>query len=179
MNQLINAFRDRKNEFYQWILHNLFFGLAGVWIPYLLLGLLGQFRQPNELTYQSLLMFSVTSCAISMGFFVKETQTKLKATHALTHILLMVTMLIGVLALSSVILVGGFKEVQPPIALCMPFISWLTYTVVAFAICLNFRLFMVEQDIPKFPKIESQLNEDVDHLTQQAKEQNEASGVIL
>ncbi len=179
MNQLLNIFRNRRNQFYQWALHNIIFGLAGVWIPFVLLQLFGQIRIKEVFMNGSLLMFAVTSCAISIGFFVKESQLKFRRAYTLTYASLMVTMLLSVLGLTAIIVAGAFKNTQPPIQLDMPMIYALSIFAVLAAIALNFRLFMVEQDSLDPETIERRLSQDADRLTQQARQTNQASGVAL
>jgi hypothetical protein len=179
MNQLLNVLMNRRNELYQWVLHTLVFGLAGAWMPFVLLRFFGQFRMMDAFTNQSLLMFSVTSCAISIGFFVKETQVRQKRFYALTYAGLMVTMLISVLGLTAIIMAGAFKNTQPPVRLDMDFICTLSVAAVVAAILLNFRLFMAEQGEPHAALIEQRLSQEADRITDQAKKEISASGVQL
>lgn len=179
MNQLLNVFRKRRNEFYQWGLHNLVFGLAGVWMPSVLLLCFGQLRIMDAFINGSILMFSVTSCAISIGFFVKETQVRLRRAYTLTYAGLMVTMFISVLGLTAIITAGAFKNTQPPITLDMPVIYALSVFAVLSAIVLNFRLFMAEQGGLEPSAIEQRLSQDADTLTNQARRETLASGVHL
>jgi hypothetical protein len=179
MNQLLNVFRNRRNEFYQWALHNLVFGLAGVWIPFVFLLCFGKLTIIEAFTNGSILMFSVTSCAISIGFFAKQTQVRLTRAYTLTYAGLMVTMLISVLVLTAIITVGTFKSMQPPITLDMPVIYTLSVFVVLSAIVLNFRLFMAEQGGPQPSAIERQLSQDADRLTDQSRQETHALGVQL
>jgi hypothetical protein len=177
--QLLNVLKNRRNEFYQWALHTLVFGLAGAWMPFVILRFFGQFRILDTFTTQSLMMFSVTSCAISIGFFVRETQVRQKRFYALTYAGLMVTMLISVLGLTAIIMAGAFKHTQPPVMLDMDFICKLSIVAVVAAILLNFRLFMAEQGGPEPSAIERRLSQSADTLTNQARQETHASGVHL
>jgi hypothetical protein len=179
IDQLLNVFTNRRNELYQWALHNLVFGLAGFWLPFVLLRFFGKFRAMDAFGNQSLLMFSVTSCAISIGFFVKETQVKLRRAYTLTYAGLMITMLISVLGLTAIIMASAFVNTQPPVTLDMEFICILSVVTVLTAILLNFRLFMVEHNVPQPEAIERHFSQDADNLIEQGNAETTASGVIL
>jgi hypothetical protein len=124
-------------------------------------------------------MFSVTSCAVSIGFFVKETQVRLRRAYTLTYAGLMVTMFVSVLGLTAIIIASTFKNTQPPVELDMSVIYTLNVITVLAAIGFNFRLFMAEQGGPQPAEINERLNQDADNLTNQARQQTHAAGVQL
>ena len=176
---------DRRSEFYQWLLHNIIFGLAGVWMPFVVLACFGRWRVREVLTDGSLLMFVVTLSAVSLGFFFKETRISLRRAHTLTYAALMLTMIFGVLVLTALFLApviassntSTITSSRVPIQLNLPFIYWSTGILTLLAIISNFRLFLTE--LSGIETVNRRLNSVADSLTQAAGTAQEVDGVSL
>lgn len=169
----------RRSEVYQWILHNIIFGLSGVWMPFVVLRCFGKWRIKEVFTDGSLLIFTVTASAVSLQFFLKETRVNLRKAHTLTYAALMLTMILSVLGVTALLLAPIFAASTPPMLLDMPFIYWGTSALVFLAVFSNFRLFMAELTGAEIPIIAARYNAPADRLTAEANAATSAGDVQL
>lgn len=166
---------EKRVEVYQWFLHNIIFGFAGVWVPFLALLFFGYWRTQEALLDGEFVMFAVTLSAVSLGFFVKETQINLKKQAMLTYAALMLTMLVGVITRTALAFASKFSAVQ----LQMPIVIWVTIALVVLAILLNFRLFTLELAFNNRRAVEEKINEAAKELAAQAKENTRVDNIAL
>jgi hypothetical protein len=174
----LNLLTLRKSEFYQSLLHNLIFGLAGVWMPFIALAFVGKWRVREVFLDGSLLMFAVTLSAVSLGFFVKETQINLRSREMLTYVGLMMTMTVGILGLTALTFSTSFQA----ITLNMLVVCSVSTIIALLAVILNFRLFMItiENELPLDRLVvESKLNADAVEIREQAKSENKVGDINL
>lgn len=148
-------------------------------MPFVVLLCFGKWRVKEVFTDGSLLIFTVTLSAVSLGFFFKETQLSLRKAHTLTYAALMLTMILSVLGLTALFVAPVFAASTPPIPLNMPFIYWVTGVLVVMAVFSNFRLFMAELSGTEIGIIEEKYNAPADRLTAQAKAATTADDVEL
>lgn len=179
MKERFKVLVSRKNEFVQWALHNIIFGLAGVWMPFLVLILFGRLRTKEIFTDGSLLVFTVTLSAVSLGFFIKETRINLRIAHTLTYAILMITMIMSVLGLTALCLAPIFAASTPPLPLNMPCVYTGTVALVFMAVFSNFRLFLTELTVSQIDVIAEKYNAPADKLALEAKAATSADGVRL
>lgn len=178
MKTTIEMVNVKKNEFYQWLLHNLIFGLAGVWMPFIALSFAGKWRVKEVFLDGSLLMFAVTLSAVSLGFFMKETQINLRSKEMLTYVGLMITMIIGTVGLTALTFTNSFQAIPLNMVVVYPVSS----IVAILAVILNFRLFMitVETEAPvDRAAVERKINADVLELREQAKSESKVGDIKL
>ncbi|WP_138086548.1 hypothetical protein [Phragmitibacter flavus] len=164
---------ERRVEVYQWGFHNIILGFAGIWVPLLALSFFGLFRKEALILSGDIPMFAVTLSAVSLGFFVKETQLVLRKRAIVTYILLMLTMIVGVIARSMLAL----YPTTPSLQLDMTLVKWVTIALVVIAVFSNFRLFMIQIDSTSPAKIQKEFDKNADQMSEQAKTGNQASGV--
>ena len=166
---------EKRGDIYEWFLHNIIYGLAGVWVPFLALYLCGYVRTKEALADGEFVMFAITLSGVSLGFFVKETQINLKKREMLTYIGLMLTMMIGVITRVGL----AFGNKYPQIPLEMTIVTWVTALIVPVAILLNFRLFTLELESLDHRTVEKALNKPIVEMTAQAKENTEVDDIKL
>lgn len=167
---------ERKPEAQQWLLHNIFFGFGGVWIPFLALCLFGHLRIKSTLCDGHLIMPVVTLSAVSMGFFMKETQINLRKTETLTYVGLMGTVIVGIIVM---IALAFGTEFQGTAKLNIPVLAGVTLPVVVLAVILNFRLFMLSLEAVDREKVKQTLEEPIVRLTEEAKQGTSVDNVKL
>jgi len=179
MKERIILLFNRRSEFYQWFLHNIIFGLAGVWMPFVVLMCFGKWRIKEVFTDGTLLCFCVTVSAVSLGFFFKETRVGLRKAYTLTYAALMLTMILSVLGLTALFVAPVFAASTPPIPLNMPFIYSGTVILVFMAVFSNFRLFMAELTSVDIGTIDHTYNAPADKITAAAKAAHNVGDVRL
>lgn len=167
---------EKRARFCEWGLHNVVLGFAGVWMPFLALAFFGYFRWRESLLDGDLAMFAVTASAVSLGFFVKETQVSLRKTEMFTYAGLMITMIVGIVTRTALAFADQFSSAAP---LQLGFLGVVTCALVACAIGFNFRLFTLELAVLSREQIRERLGEPVREMAEQARENSEASGVKL
>jgi hypothetical protein len=167
---------EKRARFCEWGLHNVVLGFAGVWMPFLALAFFGYLRWRESLLDGDLAMFAVTASAVSLGFFVKETQVSLRKTEMFTYAGLMITMIIGIVTRTALAFADQFSSAAP---LQLGFLGVITCALVLCAIGFNFRLFTLELAVLSREQIRERLSEPVREMAEQARENNEASGVKL
>lgn len=167
---------EKRARFCEWALHNVVLGFAGVWVPFLALAFFGFLRWHETLLDGDLAMFAVTASAVSLGFFVKETQVSLRKTQMFTYAGLMITMIVGIVTRTALAFADQFSSVAP---LQLGFLGVVTCGLVVCAIGFNFRLFTLELAVLSREQIRDRLSEPVREMAEQARENNEASGVKL
>jgi hypothetical protein len=166
---------DKRAEVCQWLLHNIIFGFAGAWVPFLALGFFGHWRKDEALRDGELVMFAVTLSAVSLGFFVKETQTSLRKRAILTYAFLMLVMLVGVITRTALAFASKFDVVT----LHMPMVTWVTIALVTGAAILNFRLFTLELESLDRKTVADRLNAPAMQLSAQAASANQVDGISV
>jgi hypothetical protein len=166
---------EKRADVYEWFLHNIIYGFAGVWVPFFALFLCGYVRTKEAVEDGELVTFAVTLSAVSLGFFVKETQINLRKREMLTYIGLMLTMMVGVI--TRVGLALGNKYPQLPLQ--MGIITCVTLVIVVLAIILNFRLFTLELDALDRRAVEKTVYQPVVDVMTQAKENAEVDNIKL
>lgn len=166
---------EKRTEVYQWLLHNIIFGFAGVWIPFLALYFFGYMRIRESLLDGEIVMFAVTLSAVSLGFFVKETQINLRKKETLTYAGLMLIMFIGVIIRT----VLAFDAQFPTNKLELPAICWTTGALVVLAVLLNFRLFTIELDSIDRKTFRDAINKPVQDISDKAKDNNQVDNIRL
>lgn len=167
---------ERKAEAHQWLLHNIFFGFGGVWIPFLALCLFGHLRILQTLFDGHLVMPAVTLSAVSMGFFMKETQINLRKAEMPTYAGLMGTMIVGVIVMIAIAFGNEFPQAA---TLSVPVLAGVTGIIVLLAVFLNFRLFMLSLDAVDREKVKQTLEKPVVQLTAEAKQGTSVDNVRL
>jgi hypothetical protein len=164
---------DKRVELIQWLFHNIILGFAGAWVPFLALGFYGHWRKEEALRDGELVMFAVTLSAVSLGFFVKETQTSLRKRAILTYAFLMLVMFVGVITRTALAFASKFENAT----LQMPMVTWVTVALVAAAIALNFRLFTLELESLDRNTVEDRLNAPAKQLSAQAASTSRIDGI--
>jgi len=167
---------EKRARFCEWALHNVVLGFAGVWLPFLALAFFGYFRWRESLLDGDLAMFAVTASAVSLGFFVKETQVNLRKTEMFTYAGLMVTMIVGIVTRTVLAFADQFSPIAP---LQLGFLGTVTCALVVFAIGLNFRLFTLELQSIDRKEVEERINAPTAELSERAASLYKVDGINL
>lgn len=167
---------EKRARFCEWGLHNVVFGFAGIWVPFLALAFFGYFRWREALLDGDLVMFAVTASAVSLGFFVKETQVDLRKTEMFTYAGLMITMIAGVITRVVLAFAAQFSSAA---SLQVCFLAVVTCVLVICAIGLNFRLFTLELKSIERKDVERKLYAPAAELSEKAASLNRIDGINL
>ena len=167
---------ERRSLVYEWLLHNIILGFAPVWVPAFAFLIFKVFSWKNAVLDGEMIMFAVTLSAISLGFFNKETQLRLRKQEMLTYLGLMLVMLLGVIVRTALALAKEFKD---QLVLDSHFVCWMTVALVVMAILLNFRLFTIELNSSSSRGIREVINQPVTQMTAAANQANNVDGIQL
>lgn len=167
---------EKRARFCEWGLHNVALGFAGVWVPFLALAFFGYLRWRESILDGDLAMFAVTASAVSLGFYVKETQVNLRRTEMLTYAGLMLTMIVGIITRTAIAFANQFPSAAP---LSFTFLVYITCGLVICAIGFNFRLFTLELKTIDRAEVEQRVNAPAVELSGQAASLTQVDGINL
>jgi len=166
---------EKRAEVCQGALHNIIFGFAGVWVPFLALMYFGYFRTREAIMDGECLNFAIILSAVSLGFFVKETQINLRRREMLTYAGLMIAMLVGVITRTALAFASKFQGAQIQVNM----VCWVTVILVGLAILLNFRLFTLELETMDSSAVKNKLNQPAQTLSTEAKAHSKVDDIKL
>ena len=167
---------EGRAEVWQWLLHNIILGFAGVWVPCLALRFFGVWRFEEAFLDGDLTMFAVTLSAVSLGFFTKETQISLRKRRMFTYAGLMVTMIVGVITRTAI----AFGRAFPTISMELAVVEIVTIAAVLAALFFNFRLFTAQlTEIITREQVRQAINEPALELAEKAKQHSTVDDVKL
>lgn len=167
---------EKRARVCEWALHNVVLGFAGVWLPFLAVAFFGYLRWRESILDGDLAMFAVTASAVSLGFFVKESQGDLRKTEMFTYAGLMITMIVGIMTRTALVLSNQFPSTP---ALKFELVAPVTCVLVLCAVCLNFRLFTLELKSVDRNEVVQRLNAPAVELSKQAANLTKEDGINL
>jgi hypothetical protein len=167
---------EGRAEAWQWLLHNVILGFAGVWVPCLALRLFGVWRFREAFLNGDLTMFAVTLSAVSLGFFTKESQISLRKRKMFIYAGLMVTMIVGVITRTAI----AFSTAFPAISIEVAAVELVTVVAVLAALFFNFRLFTAQlTEVITREQVRQAINEPALELTEKAKQNTKVDDIKL
>lgn len=166
--------KSDREALLDWFYHNIFLGFSGVWMP--LFAVAFFIAIPFEKTFLGgdLVMFAVTLTAVSLGFFVKETQTDLRKRARWTYYGLLTTMILAVVT-RTVVAIGDATQKTPD----GNFIKVASVILIVAAILLNYRLFTLELFSRDLEKVEEEINGPAKDLALAASKTASSRGISL
>ena len=170
------VWKERKSDLKQWLFYNIVLGLAPIWlfwIPLLLSLRIAKFTIP--LLDGNVLVFAVTLCGASLGFFAEEARRELRETRRFLWNWMVVIMFLSV---GGFVAISAEREFFPNIY--YPWITGLASLLVAVsAIILNLHLAAIRMAYTDDNLVKAVMMQDPAELAKQANSATSVNGVKI
>lgn len=167
---------EHRGEVWEWFFHNIILGLAGFWLPLLFLSFVGKIPWKEGILSGDLAVFAITLSAVSLGFFYRETQVRLRKKQMITYSGLMLVMLVGVAIRTALAASTTFPDKIP---LSFGWVLIATLGLMASAVILSYKLFVLEVTLLNREEIKENINQPFAQMAATANEATKAGDVIL